>query len=211
MSFLAGPDRKEIHRLFEQLNHDVWLIHFTQECETCNDTRLLLEEVTSLSDKLHLKIHDFVTDNALAKKHGIDRVPALVISSEATKGKPRYFGMPAGYEFSNLLSTLIEASTVQTELGVRARETVAAIDKDVHIQVFVTPSCQYCAPVARLAHQIAVENPHVTADIIEINEFADLAQRYRILGVPKTVINDSVDFTGAVTEEQFLEHLNRAI
>jgi len=62
-----------------------------------------------------------------------------------------------------------------------------------------------------LAHQIAIENAHVTADIVEINEFADLAQRYVIRGVPKTVINDSVEFTGAVPEEQFLEHLKRAI
>jgi hypothetical protein len=65
--------------------------------------------------------------------------------------------------------------------------------------------------VARLAHQIAVENEHVTADVVEINEFADLAQRYMIRGVPKTVINDSIEFIGAIPEDQFMEHLKRAL
>jgi predicted DsbA family dithiol-disulfide isomerase len=62
-----------------------------------------------------------------------------------------------------------------------------------------------------LAHQIAIENPHVTADIVEVNEFEDLARRYVIRGVPKTVINDSVEILGAVPEEQFLEQLKRAL
>jgi hypothetical protein len=62
-----------------------------------------------------------------------------------------------------------------------------------------------------LAHQTAIENAHVTADIVEINEFEDLARRYVIRGVPKTVINDSVEFIGAVSEDQFLEYLKRAI
>jgi glutaredoxin len=42
--------------------------------------------------------------------------------------------------------------------------------------VFVTPACPYCPKVASLAHQAAVENANVTADIIEISEFPDLAK-----------------------------------
>jgi predicted DsbA family dithiol-disulfide isomerase len=62
-----------------------------------------------------------------------------------------------------------------------------------------------------LAHQIAIENTHVTADVVEISEFADLAQRYSIRGVPKTVINETVEITGAMPEEQFVEQLKRVI
>jgi hypothetical protein len=57
---------------------------------------------------------------------------------------------------------------------------------------------------------MAIENAHVTADVVEVTEFPHLAQRYSIRGVPKTVINDSVEFTGSVPESQFLEHVQRA-
>jgi Thioredoxin domain len=56
---------------------------------------------------------------------------------------------------------------------------------------------------------MAIENEHVMADVIEVNEFPHLAQRYVIRGVPKTVINDSVEFIGNVPESQFMEHIQR--
>jgi predicted DsbA family dithiol-disulfide isomerase len=55
-----------------------------------------------------------------------------------------------------------------------------------------------------LAHELAVESPHVTADVIEIAEFPDLAQRYHVQGVPKTVINEQVSVDGAVPESRLL-------
>jgi len=57
---------------------------------------------------------------------------------------------------------------------------------------------------------MAIENKHVMADVIEVNEFPHLAQRYVIRGVPKTVINENVEFVGNVPESQFIEHVQRA-
>ncbi len=58
--------------------------------------------------------------------------------------------------------------------------------------------------MARLAHQFARENENITADVIEAIEFPHLAQRYRVMGVPKTVINETIEVVGAVPESQFL-------
>jgi hypothetical protein len=63
--------------------------------------------------------------------------------------------------------------------------------------------------VARLAHKMAIANSHIVADVVEVSEFPDLAQRYVVRGVPKTVINDSVEFLGNVPEATFVEHLQR--
>lgn len=65
--------------------------------------------------------------------------------------------------------------------------------------------------MARVAHAMALQNPKIRADVIEVQEFPDLAQRYRVMGVPKTVINESVQFVGAVPEEAFVENVLKAI
>ena len=54
-------------------------------------------------------------------------------------------------------------------------------------------------------------NEHVTADVVEAGEFPELAQRYQIYGVPKTVINDRVSFEGALPEERFVGEVLRAL
>jgi len=64
--------------------------------------------------------------------------------------------------------------------------------------------------VAGLAHQMAIAFPNVTADIIEANEFPELSQQYGVSGVPKTIINDKVEFVGAVPEEHFLAAIQQA-
>ena len=54
-------------------------------------------------------------------------------------------------------------------------------------------------------------NEHVTADVVEAGEFPELAQRYQIYGVPKTVVNDRVSFEGALPEERFVGEVLRAL
>ena len=150
MSLLSADNQNEIKRLFEGLDGEVRLIYFTQkespliipghECETCKDTRELLEEVSSLSSKIKLEVHDFVAESEIVKEHGIDRIPALVMTADGVKGKVRYFGMPSGYEFSVLLGSLLDASQGKSGLAESSTEVLQQIDKDLHIQVFVTPT-----------------------------------------------------------------------
>jgi alkyl hydroperoxide reductase subunit AhpF len=150
MAFLSADHQAQIEQLFEGLVNDVRLIYFTQresplfipghECETCKDTRALLEEITALSDKLRLEVHDFVAESEAAREHGIDRIPALVMAADGVKGRVRYFGMPSGYEFSVLLGSLLDVSKGSTDLSEASMEVLRSVDNDLHIQVFVTPT-----------------------------------------------------------------------
>jgi len=85
------------------------------------------------------------------------------------------------------------------------------LDKEVHIQVFVTPTCPYCTTAVRLGHQFAIESPFIRAEMIEATEFPQLANKYDVFGVPKTVINEFVFIDGAVPEATFLENVLKAI
>ncbi len=122
----------------------------------------------------------------------------------------RFFGIPAGYALSTLVEDLLDLSTGTTNLSEQTRTALLDVKQDLHVQVFVTPTCPYCPSVARLAHQLAIENEHITADVIDISEFTDLAQRYRVQGVPKTVINDRVEFAGALPESRFVQQVLQA-
>lgn len=57
----------------------------------------------------------------------------------------------------------------------------------------------------RLAHHLAVASEWIRADCVEATEFPDLAQRYRVMAVPKTVINDRVALEGALPEARVVD------
>jgi glutaredoxin-like protein len=220
MPMISPEDQQTLQQLFEELEGDVTITNFTereslliipgQECDYCQETRDLLEEVTTLSEKLHLEMRDVVRDKQAADSLGVTRIPAFVLQGRA-KGSVRYFGIPAGYEFSTLIEDLIDVSKGTTNLSDTTRETLATLDQDLHIQVFVTPTCPYCPRAARLAHKLAIENEHITADVVEVSEFIEIAQRYRVQGVPKTVINDRVEFAGALPEPRFVQQVLQAL
>jgi glutaredoxin-like protein len=174
------------------------------DCELCEETRDLLEDVASLSDQITLTVHDVHTESDLARDTGVSRVPTLVLRG-AARGVIRYLGIPAGLEFGTLLEDFAAVSRGTTMLTQESRTKLASLTKPVHVQVFVTPTCPYCPKVASLAHQAAVESGHVTADVVEISEFPDLAAQYHVRGVPKIVINDTVELVGAQPEAAFVD------
>jgi len=88
---------------------------------------------------------------------------------------------------------------------------VRAIDKPVKIKVFVTPSCPYCPRAVIAAHRFAYENDNIVGEMIEAQEFPEISQLYNVYAVPKVVINEAVEFEGALPEKQFLEYIMEAI
>jgi glutaredoxin-like protein len=141
MTFIQDKDRTVIQTRFEEIDHPVKLINFTQEleCMYCSETRKLMEEVAELSDKLTLEVYNFVNDAEAVKKYSIDKIPATVIVGEQDYGI-RFFGIPSGYEFGTLIEAIIMVSKGDSGLKPETRETLAKLAEPVHLQVFVTPT-----------------------------------------------------------------------
>lgn len=208
----------------EEMTGKVTLLHFTQEpgrlvlpdslkgqdCLFCRETKQLLEEVSSLSEKIELQVFDFSADKDKAAEFGIDKIPALVIMGERDLGI-RFYGIPSGYEYTSLVEAIVDVSRGQTSLSDKTKETLRALDKDIHLQVFVTPTCPYCSISVRLAHQFALESVHIRADMLEATEFPHLSNRFSVMGVPKTVINGQAFIEGALPEDQFLGEILKAV
>lgn len=55
-----------------------------------------------------------------------------------------------------------------------------------------------------LANRLAAESPHIRAVCVEATEFSDLSRRYQVTGVPKTVVNETIEIMGAVPEDEFV-------
>lgn len=151
MPFISDRDKELIKEQFNQsLSNEVEIVMFTereslivipgrQQCETCEPTRELLEELTGLSDKLTLRVLYIAEAQEEAAALGIDRVPAFTFKG-AARGHVRFFGIPSGYEFSALIDDLIDASVGSTDLSEDTLEYLESLTTDVNIKVFTTPN-----------------------------------------------------------------------
>jgi len=208
MAFIVDDDQKVVQELLSQLPGKVKIVYFTREleCQYCRETRQLLEEVVNLSNgKIELEIYNFVTDKEKAEQFQIDKIPATVIMREDKDYRIRYFGIPSGYEFSSLLEDIKQVAAGEPEVSEETKQLISRIDKPLHIQVFVTPTCPYCPSAVSLAHKLAMLNDNITADMVEATEFPHLAMKYNVRGVPRTVIGETYTIEGALPEPLFVQ------
>jgi glutaredoxin-like protein len=207
---LIPDDKKELLRneFNAKLEDPVRIVMFTQEieCRFCSDTRQLIQELATLSDKITIEVYDFMADAEKAKELKIDKIPALAVIGKKDYGV-RIYGIPYGYELQTLIEAVVNVSRGKTDLSDKTKMILADVKAPVHIQVFVTLTCPHCPVAAAIAHKLAVESDMVTADVIDSSEFPTLAQKYMVIGVPKIVINEKIEFVGAFNEDLFAEHV----
>jgi glutaredoxin-like protein len=215
MSLLNEKIQEQVRAEFAGLVHPVKLILFTQamECLYCQETRQLVEEVSALTDQIRLEVYDFEQDKALAEEYQIDKIPAVAVVADGDSPQDygiRLYGIPSGYEFSTLIQDIVMVSRQDSGLSQATRDALAALTQPLHLQVFVTPTCPYCPQAVYLAHQMALESGWVKADMVEATEFPHLAQKYQVMGVPRTVINETMHLEGAAPEAMLLARVQEA-
>ena len=210
--FLNEEVREQIKERFQKLKDAVELIVFTQqsECQYCEDNRKLVEEIAELSDKISVKVFDFQTDKEQASKYGIDKVPATAIVGKDDYGI-RLYGIPTGYDFVSLIEGISLVSIGETQLTGQENEYLNNLEKDAHLQVFVSPGCPHCPSATTVAYQMARVSSKVKADMIDSSQFPHLAKEYSVSAVPHTVINETSHQLGAAPAPMIIEKINETL
>ena len=152
MPILSPQDKRTLETRFKKdLDREVTVTLYTvrsagllvvpgRECPSCPDALELLSEFAELSPKITLETVDFYTEAQAAQEKGVDRIPCIDLS---VKGKDdvalRFYGVPAGYEFLTLVEGVVTLSRGVSPLRTPTRRVLRKLEKDVRLQVFVTP------------------------------------------------------------------------
>jgi glutaredoxin-like protein len=198
MAMLDDATTKKAKEMLAPLKGEVTALIFTskeQNAEYGEQVKQLVGEVAALNPNIKV-VEKEISEG---KEYDVDKAPAIVLVGKE-KRLVRFFGIPAGYEFSTFIADLIDVANGKPNLPNEVAEKIKKIDFPVHMQVFVTPTCPYCPPAVKAAHDFALLNPKITGDMVEATEFPELSEKYEVMGVPKTVITSGdkkIELTGA--------------
>jgi glutaredoxin-like protein len=212
MPLLRESDLEEVREILREMKNPVKLLHFTREegLQYGRETRELLQELAAVSSQIALEVYDFEKDTEKVREYGIEQLPATVIRNGKDYGI-RFYGLPAGYEFSTLMDAIVVVSKGDSGLKPESREKLAQLKQPLHLQVFTTPTCPYCPPAVRMAYQFAMESDLIRADGIEATEFPELAQKFQVMAVPRTIINGKEHVEGTLPEHFFLDAVLKSL
>jgi len=147
MPLLSPADQERLRASFAEMTSPVRLLFFTQAlgCETCLQTKRILDELPPLSSRISIEEVNMVLEKDKVGQYGVDRVPAIAVLSHDAAGQThdsriRFLGTPAGYEFISLVHAILLVGGGASKLTERNRQRVVAVDKQVTMQVFTTPT-----------------------------------------------------------------------
>jgi thioredoxin reductase (NADPH) len=205
--FLPKDSREYLEKLFKDLKASVRFEVFTQAGVNDPYNEAMTRFVTDLG-KLSPKVQAafFTIPSEMATQRKVERSPTLLIAPDTYR--IRYTGSPLGEEARTFIEAILLTSVGQSGLSKVSKDLLAHLEEERTVRVFVNPECPYCPGQAAHAIKSAIERPDlISAEIVETNENADLAQEYKASALPLTVINDTLRQRGLYPEERFMVEL----
>ena len=142
-----------------------------------------MTSLAALTDKLSVEVAD--------RQAASDMAPCVrVCLADGSETGLAFHGVPGGHEFTSFVLGLYNAAGPGQAMDADVAGDIAAITRPMNIKVLVSLSCTMCPELVIAAQRLAAANPHITAEVYDINHFADIKDRYKVMSVPCLVIND---------------------
>jgi thioredoxin reductase (NADPH) len=199
--------KKILRDTFKELKDDVLIEVYTREGVNDDFSVIavdLVRAIAELTDKI--KAHFYLIGDEISKNRKVFRSPTVLIAPD--RYAIRYTGAPVGEEGRSFIMSLLMASAGKTFISDDSRQRLKRLTDKRNVRVFVSPTCPYCPQQVLYAVSAAVEcRDLVSAEVIEIYENKDLAQKYAAMSVPKTFVGETLVSSGLQPEEYFMESL----
>ena len=142
VSLLRDDIAAELKAEFASLVNSVRLLVFSQALADpeSEQVRRLVEELAALDSRLSAESYNYVLDREKAEALKIARTPAIAILSGDKDYGIRFYGLPVAHEFGTLVDAILDVSSGESGLAEETRTALDALDRNVHIQVFSTPT-----------------------------------------------------------------------
>ena len=190
----------QLEAVFQKMASPLRLKLYLDDTPLSAELKGYMEELCALTDKLSLE---------MGGEEEEDRPCVRVCRADGAWTGLAFHGVPGGHEFTSFVLGLYNAAGPGQTLDEEILSGIRSL-KPAHMKILVSLSCTMCPELVTAAQRIAAENPNVTAEVYDLNHFAALRDRYKVMSVPCLVIDDgeTVSF-GKKNISQLLELLDK--
>lgn len=171
----------QLEAVFSRMEKPLRLRLYLDERPISQELKGYMEELGRLTDKLRVEI---------AEEKLAERPCVRILREDGTWTGLAFHGVPGGHEFTSFVLGLYNASGPGQTIDQESLARLKALEGPVRMKILVSLSCTMCPELVTAAQKIAAENPHVTAEVYDLNHFPDLRDTCRVMSVPCLVIND---------------------
>ena len=151
-----------------------------------------MTEFGGLTDKVKIEFLRKGEDPAREKQVNATLFPTFaLLGPDWTYAGVQFHGVPGGHEINSFILALYNAAGPGQAVGEDTLKKIQAVKDKVNLKIGVSLSCTLCPDVVTTSQLIALKNPLVEAEMIDVARFPDFKNKHTIMSVPAILVNDT--------------------
>ena len=171
--------KNQLQDYMARLINPIKLLANVDETVSSQEMLEMLEEVTSLSEKITLHKETDVSK----------RIPSFEVNREIDATGITFAGIPSGHEFTSFVLALLQAGGHPLKLDAEKIEQIKNIQGKFHFETYISLSCHNCPDVVQALNAMSIINPNISHTMIDGALFQKEVEDKQIMAVPTIFLN----------------------
>ncbi|MBS6184812.1 MAG: FAD-dependent oxidoreductase [Clostridium celatum] len=191
--------RSQLKGVLARLEKNVTLVSIVDESNSKSiELRDLILDIADLDERVNAEIYNKGENVEVENKIHADKYPVVaLLDSDKKYSGVKFHGVPGGHELNSFILAIYNLGSAGQQISEETLNNIKKIDKDINIKVCVSLSCHLCPDVVVSSQRIAIENKKVEAEMIDISNFKEIKDKFKVMSVPAIIVNDEQIYFGA--------------
>lgn len=201
--------RGQIQGVLARFENKISLVSIVDENNAKSiELRDLVLDIADLGDKVEALIYKKGENPEMEDKVHTDKFPIVaILNKDSEYTGVKFHGVPGGHELNSFLIAMYNIAGPGQEINANVLNDIKSIDKKLNIKVGVSLSCHVCPDVVMAAQRIAIENPNIETEMLDLSHFPELKNKHKIMSVPAIIVNDEKVYFGGKKLEEIVKLL----
>lgn len=203
--------RNQLKGILSKIENNISLVSIVDESNKKSiELRDLVLDISDLSDKISAVIYKKGENLKMESKIHADKYPVVaLLNKDSNYSGVKFHGVPGGHELNSFILAIYNLAGPGQALNEDLLNEIKSLslNKKTNIKVAVSLSCHVCPEVVTAAQRIAIENPNIETEMLDLSNFKDIKDKHKIMSVPALIINDSKVYFGGKKLEDIVQLL----
>lgn len=197
-SLLNDNLRAQLKGVLSKFENNISLVSIVDESNAKSiELRDLVLDIADLGDKVEAIIYKKGENPEIEEKVHADKYPIVaILNKDGDYAGVKFHGVPGGHELNSFILAMYNVAGPGQALEESILNEIKSIDRKVNIKVGVSLSCHVCPDVVVAAQKIAIENPNIETEMLDLSNFPELKSKHKIMSVPAIIVDDSKVYFG---------------
>lgn len=198
--------RAQLKGVLSKMEKEVTLVSIVDESlEKSIELRDLVLDISSLGTKLNASIYKKGENPEIEKIINADKFPVVaLLNNNGLYSGVKFHGVPGGHELNSFILSIYNLAGPGQQISNETLNKIKDITSKTNIKVCVSLSCHFCPDVVVAAQRIAIENPNVEAEMLDLSNFKDIKTKFKVMSVPAIIINDKDVYFGSKNIDEII-------